>query len=1438
MLSCQSSPPAASRSFRLGQISSAEDWFVAMRAFPRGIPAGARANALLQAAQLDGGPSRVRRFKNVTHDIASASSSWFPIGPTPVSSVTATGGFYASGRATVIAPNPANPSEVWLGTATGGVWHTLNAQSTDPEWVPVDGLQFTDGIPGPNGSVVAAGAMAMAIGAIAPDGCTAAGCTRVWVGTGEDGVRRDSYYGAGLFQLNEPVIQKGIHHNVAAPGPGLLSQVADFRTGSVVAMALGPHAAGTATNMLYIAVSSGVTSPASTEATTTAPAPSTGYGIFATTDGTTFNKLPVPGVDRSLPTDVELDPSDSTGNTILVGFMAKDVSDTTAARGILRGTNGGKTAGDWCSLNDNTAAGITSCAGSSGLPAGNRVVANPPVDGQDEVLGYITLAYSPNVANRVYARVGQCGQRADYGCVPAVYRSDNDGTTWSPLALSFPGFSTHLSYDRYTHPIAVVPGSPPASEQILVGGVVLFVCPGGGGSCASFGNTDKAVHADHHAIVFPVAGNPNVIYDANDGGFFFTTTGAMGWTAGNTTLTTNQLDSLAVVDHNLLAGLQDNGQAFFNGTRVWTKAISGDGGGAVAYQFGDPSQPQSAWFYTPQRALPIRSINDPTNQAAQTVLGHNFPASANTEFVNNPSPTCQGGTCTYTGGTGSLFTGGSCVVDSDCPIPASQVAFFAPLALNRSTHDVYIASTEIYMSAPTTDDAHRGDAPWSAVSPILATPTGALLPDVNTDNVITALGVGDDGAVYAGTYVGEVWASAAPCASSTCWTKVAGPGGPSTSLPLLPVSSIAVAPGNSATAYVTFSGFGTTDHVWTTTTRGASWSSASGGLMDAPANVVRYDVLGKLWLGTDIGIYSFDGSTWTRDTTLPFVPVTEIASWPAEGGTERVYAATHGRGAWTLTSPTVNTLEGWSMGSIWDVPVHGYGFPNGTGGNAPCTISLVQQSGNVCASGTVAVNTSNPSGTVPGGDIFVDTSGMLQTTAPSTYPQGQTNVPVVWACKEGTCLNNTPIQNCNMDANHNPDEISTVIVDCGSAGKGQTRILNAPALGNPPSSSLLFDPPNPPSGPTWTFEAVVSITAQTGALLLCRAPVTVSQQAEPDVMAAAAAAALNASAQCQAAGVTARASESRPVTNGEDPEEAVPSALIVEAPNQLGSELFVTFRSAPALATGLCFTLQGLGNPALHQSAIMQTVVSTAQSGAAGGSIRIIEGTEIGVCQQDVPTTAGMTASQVASAIGQAFDSVTSPGPANCPARYDALDLQVSGATIFSVTASSVQVCSFDPGVGLAITPDTVDVPDLPPDCSAVKADPAQLWPPNHKFVPVTLSGATDPDGDSVTIEVTQVRQDEDPRGRIDAEIEGGQLLLRAERHRHGDGRVYHVQFTASDGRGGTCSGETTVCVPHHHDDDDSDDGDDCDDDGWNDPEHGRKCGCVDEGALYPSGIP
>ncbi len=113
-----------------------------------------------------------------------------------------------------------------------------------------------------------------------------------------------------------------------------------------------------------------------------------------------------------------------------------------------------------------------------------------------------------------------------------------------------------------------------------------------------------------------------------------------------------------------------------------------------------------------------------------------------------------------------------------------------------------------------------------------------------------------------------------------------------------------------------------------------------------------------------------------------------------------------------------------------------------------------------------------------------------------------------------------------------------------------------------------------------------------------------------------------------------------------------------------------------------------------------------------------------------------------------------------------------------------------------------------PPDCSGAGAAPSFLLPANRKFTLVFVRGVTDPDGDPAAITIDGVTQDEPVTANGDPTAPdaaaGGQpdrVSVRAERNPQGDGRVYTIAFTASDGRGGTCSGVADVSVPRHKDD-------------------------------------
>jgi hypothetical protein len=83
----------------------------------------------------------------------------------------------------------------------------------------------------------------------------------------------------------------------------------------------------------------------------------------------------------------------------------------------------------------------------------------------------------------------------------------------------------------------------------------------------------------------------------------------------------------------------------------------------------------------------------------------------------------------------------------------------------------------------------------------------------------------------------------------------------------------------------------------------------------------------------------------------------------------------------------------------------------------------------------------------------------------------------------------------------------------------------------------------------------------------------------------------------------------------------------------------------------------------------------------------------------------------------------------------------------------------------------------------------------------VNVHGVSDPDGDPVSLKIDSIFQDERvsvKKGMGDAYgVDSDTANLRAKRVGSGNGRVYHISFTADDGQGGSCTGEVMVGVPH-----------------------------------------
>lgn len=117
----------------------------------------------------------------------------------------------------------------------------------------------------------------------------------------------------------------------------------------------------------------------------------------------------------------------------------------------------------------------------------------------------------------------------------------------------------------------------------------------------------------------------------------------------------------------------------------------------------------------------------------------------------------------------------------------------------------------------------------------------------------------------------------------------------------------------------------------------------------------------------------------------------------------------------------------------------------------------------------------------------------------------------------------------------------------------------------------------------------------------------------------------------------------------------------------------------------------------------------------------------------------------------------------------------------------------------------TINVIDVtPPVISGASVAPNVLWPPNHKWVPVTVRAQATDDCGSATWQITDVSSNEAGNGPADGNtptdwaITGDHTVnLRAERSGNGRGRIYSITIQASDQDGNLSTGTIlTVTVP------------------------------------------
>ena len=246
-----------------------------------------RTNAILEMEQSERALKRQRCGANLPED-----PSWTPLGPAPIPVNSATS---YSGRVSAIAVHPTNPNIVYVGTAQGGLYRTLNGGTT---WTPLMDSALT-----------------IAIGAVA---ISPSDPTTVFVGTGESTLCGSGcFIGVGLYRITNadttPVLSGALNKNDAN---------ADIFTGRAISEVL-VHP--TDPNTVFVGTSVGVAGIGGSTQGAILPA----VGVYRTTNAMsaspTFTKLSLAGIsDRSV-TDLVMEPGNP--NHIYAGVLGLSAGD-------------------------------------------------------------------------------------------------------------------------------------------------------------------------------------------------------------------------------------------------------------------------------------------------------------------------------------------------------------------------------------------------------------------------------------------------------------------------------------------------------------------------------------------------------------------------------------------------------------------------------------------------------------------------------------------------------------------------------------------------------------------------------------------------------------------------------------------------------------------------------------------------------------------------------------------------------------------------------------------------------------------------------------------------------------------------------------------------------------------------------------------------------
>ncbi len=701
------------------------------------------------------------------------STSWTQIGPAPIpNGQTSTISNPVSGRVTSIAVHPTNPNVVYVGTAQGGLYRTLDGGTT---WVSIMDNALT-----------------LAIGSVAIDPNNP---STIFVGTGEGGFGGGQFFGVGLYRIRnadtKPILE-GPFNTATNTATGTLSNGR-----GITKVLVNPNDS----NVVFVSTSSGANGFLN--------AGSVGVGnpqrgvfrsVNAQSATPTFTKLNVGGATgtgtnpgANLPIhDMEFEPGNP--NVLLVGAVD---SLNTGLDGVWRSTN--------ALAADNTTVTFTKTL------AGLCLWCNTQI-GISKLASVVT----------VYAAL----ESASGG---EVKKSIDGGVTWLPVSLpTATGFCGGQCF--YDMPISVDPTNP---NNVLIGGSGDYDANQTPNKRSidgtNFVKASTGLHPDSHAIEFAPS-NPAIVYHGNDGGIFKSLDGGATWASlNNTGFSATQFVDISThpTDRNfMIGGTQDNGTPFLQPENTWKLGDFGDGGYSLIDQNATDTNTLTAYhtYYnqTNNQVLFVRANSraeiDPGAAGWPTYHGCIGTSSNNGIICGDAvlfyAPMAQG-----PGNPNTIYFGAQHIFRSanrGDTMPAvsqlfnSQVSAIGISQQNDNVRLVGLANGGLFgtsTGATTMPNLDAGNTvPNAFISRAVIDPNNASTAYVT----LTSFGLPAGAHVYKTTNLAD---------AGTTWT-LAGTG-----IPDVPVNSLVVDPQNSNNLYA-----GTDIGVYKSTNAGVSWTPFSEGL--------------------------------------------------------------------------------------------------------------------------------------------------------------------------------------------------------------------------------------------------------------------------------------------------------------------------------------------------------------------------------------------------------------------------------------------------------------------------------------------------------------------------------------------------------------------------------------------------------------------------------